>query len=304
MPSFEPETIPSGEIENWDRLHEVYRQFCVESTDDPFSDPKADLDESPNWIFRGMQSASWPLKTTLERVLADFEVPRENWAKYEQCLLHAFRRKAHKYSLRLPDQDDNLAWLALMRHYGAPTRLLDWTYSFFVAAHFAVSGVQDGVRNSAIYAIDGSWCARRYRQIMGISSMLPVLPDDPYMRSPDMYKMVFEREQPAVYPGNPFELNERHIVQQSFFLIPTDVSRCFEENLNAMLAGEPNYKKFYKKILISGKLHARRDILMQLHRMNITDATLFPGLEGFARSLGELVGFPRALYSPHAGKWR
>jgi hypothetical protein len=28
-----------------------------------------------------------------------------------------------------PDQDDWLEWIALMQHYGAPTRFLDWTYS-------------------------------------------------------------------------------------------------------------------------------------------------------------------------------
>ena len=31
---------------------------------------------------------------------------------------------------------------------------------------------------------------------------------------------------------------------------------------------------------------ARRGILRQLHRMNISYATLFPGLDGFAQSLG------------------
>jgi hypothetical protein len=37
-----------------------------------------------------------------------------------------------------PDQDDWLEWIALMQHYGAPTRFLDWTYSLYVAVFFAV----------------------------------------------------------------------------------------------------------------------------------------------------------------------
>jgi hypothetical protein len=38
----------------------------------------------------------------------------------------------------LPDHDDEWGWYSLMRHYAAPTRLLDWSDGVLTALYFAV----------------------------------------------------------------------------------------------------------------------------------------------------------------------
>jgi hypothetical protein len=54
-----------------------------------------------------------------------------NAPETERQLLKEFKRRAHFYVNSLPTHGDVLGWFALMQHYGAPTRLLDWTYSVF-----------------------------------------------------------------------------------------------------------------------------------------------------------------------------
>lgn len=64
--------------------------------------------------------------------------------------MREFQRKAALYIEHEPDKDNFLEWLSLMRHCGAPTRLMDWTYSFFIAVYFALAEKLDGV----VWALD------------------------------------------------------------------------------------------------------------------------------------------------------
>lgn len=85
----------------------------------------------------------------------------------------------------------------------------------------------------------------------------------------------------AVWPINPFRLNERLRVQQGAFLIQGDISKPFLDNLSA-LSKDPTDR--IVRIVIPEAL--RREALRKLWSMDISRAALFPGLDGFAKSLG------------------
>src|SRR6267142_932504 len=95
------------------------------------------------WIFRGQDCAKRGLETSLERALKEFDVPAGSEAVYEGGLIRQFKRRAHHYLQTIPEKDNWIEWLSLMQHYGAPTRLQDWTYSFFVALFFAIQNAQE-----------------------------------------------------------------------------------------------------------------------------------------------------------------
>ena len=103
------------------------------------------------WAFRGHADSRWRLETSLERAVLRYrkaapdQPPIESYVvshpnKFERRLIYEFQQRAHHYVADPPAERDLLEWFALMQHHGLPTRLLDWTFSPYVAAYFAVEG--------------------------------------------------------------------------------------------------------------------------------------------------------------------
>src|SRR5215470_10197795 len=98
------------------------------------------ISDSPyqNWAFRGQRDASAPLFSVLSRYFMSFRVDPRAWPEQEQRILRIFKRKAIHFLDHIPDRNDDFEWLALMQDHGAPTRLLDFSWSPYVAAFFAL----------------------------------------------------------------------------------------------------------------------------------------------------------------------
>lgn len=86
-------------------------------------------------LFRG-QDVDLPLLPKIARVAQELKI--SDPVKEEQQLMENFRRLSIPYLLP-PYPESEWEWLAIARHYGLPTRLLDWTTNAFVALWFAVN---------------------------------------------------------------------------------------------------------------------------------------------------------------------
>ena len=92
-------------------------------------------------VFRGHQKTSWQLSSTLSRLQRAQYHPNTSWVIDE--MLRNFLINLKSIGVDPPYRDDTRrARLEFGRHYGVPSPLIDFSYSPYIAAFFAFSGVR------------------------------------------------------------------------------------------------------------------------------------------------------------------
>lgn len=255
-----------------------------------------------SYVFRGHENSEWEIKSSLERHYEDFSTFGD-LAKSallqdrEDLVLDEFCRRAHKYIPSLPAPNNALEWFALIQHFGGPTRLVDFTHSFYASAFFAV---EQAHTDAAIWAVD----IAKVNAILRGSQIVAETHRQANARNLENVARVLRREilGRRVIPVEPFTLNERISIQQGLFLIPCDLSAPFMLNLAAVFGLDEDITQRADslelatsditvarqappvlKIVLPRQMHD--NAITDLRNMNITAETLFPGLEGFSRSL-------------------
>ncbi|MCU0621239.1 MAG: FRG domain-containing protein [Gemmatimonadales bacterium] len=243
------------------------------------------------WLFRGQDDPHSGLATTLERALQRFGQGLDGQEDLEHRLLREFRRHYHRYTDDVPSEDDTLRWLALMRHHGAPTRLLDFSYSPYVGLFFAIHGAAHGSA-ATIWAVDHNWCIDCARRLLPAEAWQAFQDDAWGGKTGPTVRRLFQTHARTVVPLNPYYLDARLAVQQGALLAPLSLGESFESLLLAM--DEPaELRRHVRRFVIHCDPGFLETALGELLRMNVTHTSLFPGIDGLAQGLenGALLAF-------------
>ena len=301
------------DAKSWEQLVRI-QNFFRKQTD--FTDQEG---KRPfKFIFRG-QGPYGNLKTSIERAFEEFEIEGNGRSEREKQSIRSFQRKApyHLKEVGVPTLDDTLGWLSLMQNHGAPTRLHDWTYSFYRAVYKAVQEWKKECPRAEIWVMDTNWFTdktenrireninkepqrtekerkRRKKLLDALNHAKEEITDYTGRLANNRNKLVqylMDLEEPLslVYNVTPIGLNERIIYQQGTFVLPGDITNCFMQNLEPY--GDECKNHLYR-IVINLEQQERNNIIEELHDMNINEAVLFPGLDGFARSMRMQLAFP------------
>lgn len=257
-----------------------------------------DLDDERKWIFRGDLAVSHDdVRPGLEIACNAWRAGRPDPLETERCLLADFQRRYPAWENWAPPDDDALAWMALMQHYGAPTRLLDCTYSPFIACYFALQKLlmSKDKEEASVFFFRKSWFEEQVDELLRDSGRLGALNRVRHNHDGRAFEQLFLRGQPVqfVYPVNPRAMNERLTQQQGVFLCPGDIRVSFADNLKSL-----KYRRLRENCR---RVRLPRSVLRiglsELLRMNLDAATLFPGLQGYAESLRTRLPFLARLES-------
>ena len=119
--------------------------------------------DAGKWIYRGQEDASWSLESGLDRYLKKFGKAglrkKDGGSRDAEFVLSFPRAEYFAISRFRAMSRKDQAWvsnvdaLIAMQHYGAKTRLLDFTTSIMVALFFAYENQANG-KERAIYAVN------------------------------------------------------------------------------------------------------------------------------------------------------
>ncbi|RYD75694.1 MAG: FRG domain-containing protein [Sphingobacteriales bacterium] len=231
---------------------------------------------SENWAYRGQANAAWILVNAIERT--DF-IHFDN--SIEANFVAEFQRGARNYLSKDETPEHLIEWLALMQHHGAPTRLLDFSKSPYIAAYFAFEfcPIRDS-HNVAIWCVNMEHLKRKALKILA-KEFDSELKEAKNLINEKLFQVLFyQNNKSLVFPVEPFRMNRRYSLQQSIFVSTGTSVTPFMKQLNFLEAELP---KAVVKIEIPST--EKKLALRELHKMNLHRASLFPDLDGYALSL-------------------
>ena len=222
-------------------------------------------------VYRGAADAAGSLLTSLDRLGGK----SHEKAELESHILRNFIRYSRPFLGREPAND----WehLVSAQHHGAPTRLLDWTYSPLVAAFFATR--RGGECDRVIWRLD--WQRVHEKFSLPPRSLMPSDLGELFEKGAHFSPWdLFDARDRHTFAAliEPPSLDTRLVTQSAVFTLSSDKSMSFDRFLSEQ--GLDN--ALTKFVVATGDVERIRD---QLDLVGMDERRLFPDLDGVAASI-------------------
>jgi hypothetical protein len=253
--------VPETRVTSWRELNDWLYESSWRETIGRFRS---------SYAFRGMASTAHDLRTSLARLGGRTE-------ELEGHILRNFRKYA---SREVVPGDSIWNWMAVAQHHGLPTRLLDWTYSPFIALHYVTEFVDDFDLDGVIWSVDFT----RTNQLLPESLRLILADEGSDVFTAEMLSRVagslrdFDRLSASEFVVffEPPSLDDRIVNQSALFSLMGDP----KSRLDSWLSMHP---ELCRRAVIPHEL--KWEIRDKLDQANITERVLYPGLDGLSRYL-------------------
>ncbi len=228
-------------------------------------------------VYRGAADVGASLLTSLDRLGGGKPHAK---ADLEAHILRNFIRYSRPHLGREPAND----WehLVSAQHHGAPTRLLDWTYSPLVAAFFATR--QGGDCDRVVWRLD--WQPVHEKFSLPPRSLMPSELGGMFEKGAHFspWELFDARDRHAFAALiEPPSLDTRLVTQSAVFTLSSDKTMSFDRFLIAH-----GLEKTLTKFVIDAKDVA--PVRDQLDLVGMDERRLFPDLDGVAASLRRYYG--------------
>lgn len=246
-------------------------------------------------VYRGHGNADWPLASVFERWLGRMKQgnPERNirdlfsegaLEKFRTLYLRPFMHFARRLpDVQLPPEEDIDTWLALGRHHGLTTPILDWTRSPYIAAYFAaIEAFNIAADEQRLFTAEKSGvdAARKYwssfeSAVTGRGGQMAI-PHEPFsIWALACHNDTFVEDEFRLLDTAEFRNARLHAQQGLFTYLMHDVHIDMESYLVSRKLGR-HLEKFVIPAQEAGKA------LHDLGLMGINNAALFPDLTGAA----------------------
>ena len=220
-----------------------------------------------DFAYRGEGDAARDLMTSLARLGGDY-------ARLESHLLRNFRRYARRQAV---PEDTVWNWLAVGKHHGLPTRLLDWSHSPYVALHFATCDVEERDLDAVVWMVDyvraHELLPERLRQLLadeGSNVFTVEMLGDVAASLSELDGLAGDD---VVVFFEPPSLDDRIVNQYALFSLMSSANAQLDEWLR-------EHPDLYERIVVPADL--KWEVRDKLDQANVTERVLFPGLDGLS----------------------